>query len=59
MEATETYGLALARAEVTDFGCGTGLLTERLVSAGAAVHAADTSQAMLDVLDRKVSHARV
>jgi len=52
---TETYGLALAGADVIDFGCGTGLLTERLVSAGAAVHAVDTSQAMLDVLDRKIS----
>jgi len=55
MEEAETYGLALAGADVIDFGCGTGLLTDRLVSAGAAVHAVDTSQAMLDVLDRKIS----
>ena len=40
-------------ATVLDFGCGTGLLTERLADAGATVHAIDTSTAMLDVLRSK------
>jgi SAM-dependent methyltransferase len=40
-------------AAVLDFGCGTGLLTERLADAGATVHAVDTSTAMLDVLRSK------
>lgn len=38
-----------------DFGCGTGLLTERLVSIGASVVAVDTSRAMLDVVDAKIA----
>lgn len=45
--------LSLDGATVLDFGCGTGLLTERLVGAGATVHAIDTSGAMLDVLRAK------
>lgn len=46
---------ALTGLSVLDFGCGTGLLTEQLVAAGAAhVYAVDTSPAMLAVLDEKV-----
>ncbi len=45
--------VALDGAHVLDFGCGTGLLTERLTDAGATVHAIDTSTAMLDVLRSK------
>jgi 2-polyprenyl-3-methyl-5-hydroxy-6-metoxy-1,4-benzoquinol methylase len=45
--------LTLHGANIVDFGCGTGLLTERLVSAGAAIQAVDTSTAMLDVLRSK------
>ena len=37
-----------------DFGCGTGLLSERLVAEGATVEAVDTSTAMLEVLDAKI-----
>lgn len=48
-------GLVLDGATAVDFGCGTGLLTERLVEAGTAVHAVDTSPAMLAVLDAKVT----
>lgn len=44
----------LERARVLDFGCGTGLLTEHLVAAGATVEAVDTSQAMLEALDAKI-----
>ena len=41
---------------VLDFGCGTGLLTEQLVTAGAShIDAIDTSPAMLTVLDTKVN----
>jgi 2-polyprenyl-3-methyl-5-hydroxy-6-metoxy-1,4-benzoquinol methylase len=47
--------VVLDGATVVDFGCGTGLLTERLVEAGAAVIAIDTSAAMLKVLDAKVA----
>jgi predicted TPR repeat methyltransferase len=40
---------------VLDFGCGTGLLTERLVVDGAvSIDAVDTSDAMLAVLDAKI-----
>lgn len=52
-EIAGSRDVALAGAKVLDFGCGTGLLTEQLVSAGAAVHGVDTSPAMLDVLNRK------
>lgn len=49
-------GIDLAGARVIDFGCGTGLLTERLVAAGtAAVTGIDTSPAMLDVLRTKAA----
>jgi len=45
--------VSLNGAKVLDFGCGTGLLTEHLVAAGASVDAVDTSQAMLDVVVSK------
>ena len=44
----------LGGADVLDFGCGTGLLTEHLVAAGATVVAVDTSSAMLAVLSEKI-----
>lgn len=50
------HDLALDGAFVCDFGCGTGLLTERLVVNGAAVDAVDTSEAMLDVVRAKAEH---
>ena len=61
-DAAHTSLLAvLAGAQATlddtkalDFGCGTGLLTERLAPACRSVDAVDTSQAMLDVLGAKV-----
>lgn len=57
-EVVKSFSVALAGAQVIDFGCGTGLLTEQLVSAGAAVYAVDTSPGMLDVLDGKVAQNR-
>lgn len=46
---------SLTGMRVLDFGCGTGLLTEQLVAAGAAhVCAVDSSPAMLAVLDDKI-----
>lgn len=47
------HSIGLRGARVIDFGCGTGLLTERLVAAGAKVDAVDTSEAMLAVLREK------
>lgn len=47
--------IQLDGASCLDFGCGTGLLTERLVAAGARVHAVDTSPAMLDIVRAKAS----
>lgn len=44
----------LEGARVIDFGCGTGLLTEQLVAAGAKVDAVDTSAAMRRVLQDKI-----
>lgn len=40
-------------AEVFDFGCGTGLLTEKLSPMATTVVALDTSQGMIDVLAAK------
>jgi 2-polyprenyl-3-methyl-5-hydroxy-6-metoxy-1,4-benzoquinol methylase len=48
-------GIQLDGASCLDFGCGTGLLTERLVAAGAGVVAVDTSPAMLDIVRAKAS----
>ena len=49
---------ALEGARVLDFGCGTGLLTERLAAAGSTVYSVDTSPAMLDVLEAKITQHR-
>jgi RimJ/RimL family protein N-acetyltransferase/ubiquinone/menaquinone biosynthesis C-methylase UbiE len=54
-EVLRGAGITVAGMTVIDFGCGTGLLTERLVAAGAIVTAVDTSTAMLDVLEAKVA----
>ena len=47
-------GIELSAATVCDFGCGTGLLTERLVGACDRIDAIDTSAAMREVLTAKV-----
>ena len=44
----------LENSRVLDFGCGTGLLTERLASICGHIVAVDTAEAMIDVLQNKV-----
>ena len=56
-EPLSSCDISLRGSTVIDFGCGTGLLTERLVAAGASVHAIDTSARMLSVLQGKVERA--
>ncbi len=53
-ELVQASGLSLQGANVLDFGCGTGLLTEHLVVAGATIDAVDTSTAMLNTLAAKI-----
>lgn len=45
--------------DVLDFGCGTGLLTLQLSAYTGRVTGVDSSQGMLDVLDRKVRSFQV
>ena len=45
----------LAGAYVCDFGCGTGLLTERLADHCSRIDAVDTSAAMIEVLKAKIA----
>lgn len=58
-----TAGISLDGATACDFGCGTGLLTERLAERCATVDAVDTSPAMLAKVRAKIdvggwSHVR-
>ena len=57
-EVMEVHDRSLDGARVLDFGCGTGLLTERLVPSGATIDAVDTSPGMLAVLDRKIAERK-
>jgi predicted TPR repeat methyltransferase len=54
----ESTGFDLTGSTACDFGCGTGLLTERLTDVCAHIDAVDTSAAMLDVLGAKIDHHR-
>lgn len=45
--------------DVLDFGCGTGLLTLQLSARTGRVTGIDSSQGMLDVLDRKIRSFQV
>ena len=51
-------GVELAGATVCDFGCGTGLMTERLADVCDRIDAIDTSNGMLAVLAAKVERHR-
>lgn len=53
-ELVDAMGSTLEGADILDFGCGTGLLTEHLVATGGTIDAVDTSSGMLDVLDAKI-----
>ena len=50
----EETGFSLAGCSALDFGCGTGLLTERLANICAHIDAFDTSPSMRDVLSAKI-----
>jgi len=52
---TERLGVELDGATVCDFGCGTGLLAERLAPVAARVDAVDVSEGMRAVLAAKVT----
>ncbi len=56
--AAGAFSLKLTGARVCDFGCGTGLLTERLAERVARVDAVDSSGAMLAVLADKIERQR-
>lgn len=49
----------LSECRALDFGCGTGLLTERLAGHCAHVVAADTSEKMIEVLQNKLDSADI
>ena len=53
--ALDERGVGLSGSVVCDFGCGTGLMTERLVDRVDSVDAVDTSSAMLHVLAAKIA----
>lgn len=53
-ELASARGFPLVGARVCDFGCGTGLLLERLADRCAQIDAVDSSPAMLDVLRAKI-----
>lgn len=47
----------VSEIRVLDFGCGTGLLTEKLAPICREIVAVDNSVAMIDVLDRKIAES--
>lgn len=54
-EVASSHGITLDGLDVCDFGCGTGLLTERLAPISRSVDAIDASPAMLAVLAVKIA----
>jgi len=49
----------LTNSRVLDFGCGTGLLTEKLAAICGHVVAVDTAAGMIDVLQAKAADKRI
>ncbi len=49
----------LRESRVLDFGCGTGLLTEKLAPLWGHIVAVDTSAGMIDVLQSKIVDKRI
>jgi 2-polyprenyl-3-methyl-5-hydroxy-6-metoxy-1,4-benzoquinol methylase len=49
----------LSGSRVLDFGCGTGLLSEKLATVCNQIVAVDTSTAMLDVLRKKIRESEI
>ncbi len=54
-EQCGTLGLSLEGANILDFGCGTGLLVEKLAPLARSVTAIDTSAGMISALRAKLS----
>ena len=54
MDRAARRGFGIEGVDACDFGCGTGLLTERLVERCERIDAVDASPAMLAVLDAKI-----
>ncbi len=52
----ERQDVSVDGARICDFGCGTGLLTERLADRAAEVIAVDSSTKMLEVVQSKIDH---
>jgi 2-polyprenyl-3-methyl-5-hydroxy-6-metoxy-1,4-benzoquinol methylase len=47
----------LSKSRVLDFGCGTGLLTEKLAEQCGEIVAVDSSPKMVEVLDKKIEQS--
>src|SRR5690606_26261990 len=55
LDVAKSHSIALEGARVLDFGCGTGVLAEKIAHAGGSVIAADQSPGMIEVLRHKVA----
>lgn len=58
-DVAKSHSMALEGARVLDFGCGTGVLAEKIARAGGSVIAADQSPGMIEVLRRKIAAQKI